>query len=628
MLSPVPQPTGMPTGRPVASAAAGVTSPATSSGPSTAGSRSRRGRRRRQHVVAVGVSAAIEPAGAGGVAAVGHGRAAEPLGEEVVRQPHAPRRRARSRARSRRSHCPLGDRVGGDRDRADRARPPLRAAAPRRAPRRPRRCACRSRAWRGGAGDRPVEHARGRAAGRRPRSPRRRPRDPSRAARRRAPATSSRGRSRARRRRRRRRAPRARWRPPRRPPYPRRAPSWPASRSRRPRPAHPAIPATSLTRPRRALVCSTAHTNVRPRGGSREWTTTPTRRGPSTASCSASGPWATGPRPVRTCHARAPRARRVRPPPRPTWARRASASTTTTSCRGRDAAGARPHPAALPQALDETGLMVTMATTNLFCHPAFKDGAFTSNDPDVRRFAIRQDDARRSTSAPSSARSIYVFWGGREGVETDAAKPPCDALERYREAINFLCGTSRDQGYDMRFALEPKPNEPRGDLFLPTVGHALHFIETLEHPEMVGVNPEVAHETMAGLSFTHARGPGALGRQALPHRPQRASRSGATTRTSASARRTSGRLLPRAPARGHPATTARGTSTRTPTAPRTPTGVWDFAAGCMRTYLILSRGPRSSRASPADPPRRSPRPACPTSPSRRPARTTATTPAP
>ncbi|MEA2400618.1 MAG: xylose isomerase, partial [Thermoleophilaceae bacterium] len=157
------------------------------------------------------------------------------------------------------------------------------------------------------------------------------------------------------------------------------------------------------------------------------------------------------------------------------------------------------------KALDETGMKVSMATTNLFTHPVFKDGAFTANDREVRRYALqkvmRSIDVGAELGAP-----IYVFWGGREGVEADAAKPARDALERYREAIDFLCGYVRDRGYDMRFALEPKPNEPRGDLFLPTVGHALAFIGELEWPDMVGLNPEFAHETMSGLSFHHAVG--------------------------------------------------------------------------------------------------------------------------
>jgi len=152
------------------------------------------------------------------------------------------------------------------------------------------------------------------------------------------------------------------------------------------------------------------------------------------------------------------------------------------------------------QALADSGVIVSMATTNLFWHPVFKDGAFTSNDRAVRRLAIAKT-MRGIDLAAELGSPIYVFWGGREGVEAFAAKEPHDALDRYREAMNFLTGYVKDQGYDMRFALEPKPNEPRGDTFLPTVGHMLAFIESLDDAAMVGVNPETAHETMAGLSF-------------------------------------------------------------------------------------------------------------------------------
>jgi xylose isomerase len=156
-------------------------------------------------------------------------------------------------------------------------------------------------------------------------------------------------------------------------------------------------------------------------------------------------------------------------------------------------------------ALSERGLGVGMATTNLFAHPAFKDGAFTSNDRGVRRAAIGKAMLSIDLGAELNA-EVYVFWGGREGTEVGVAKDPRDALERYREAINVLADYTVSQGYDLRFAMEPKPNEPRGDAFLPTVGHALHFISMLDRPDMVGVNPEVAHETMAGLSFMHAVG--------------------------------------------------------------------------------------------------------------------------
>jgi xylose isomerase len=151
-------------------------------------------------------------------------------------------------------------------------------------------------------------------------------------------------------------------------------------------------------------------------------------------------------------------------------------------------------------ALDATGLKVPMATTNLFTHPVFKDGAFTANDPDVRRYAIAKTLDAIDLGVELGAQ-VYVLWGGREGVEADAAKDPRVALDRYAEALNVLCAYVRDRGYQLRFALEPKPNEPRGHLYLPTVGHALAFIERLEWPEMVGINPEFAHETMSGLSF-------------------------------------------------------------------------------------------------------------------------------
>jgi xylose isomerase len=153
--------------------------------------------------------------------------------------------------------------------------------------------------------------------------------------------------------------------------------------------------------------------------------------------------------------------------------------------------------------LAETGLQVPMATTNLFGDPAFKDGAFTSTDPRVRAYALSKTMRGIDLAVEFGAR-VYVFWGGREGVETDASKSALDSLERYRDALNFLCEYVRDQKYDLLFALEAKPNEPRHDLYLPTTGAMLAFIETLYHPEMVGVNPEVAHEHMSGLNFMHA----------------------------------------------------------------------------------------------------------------------------
>jgi xylose isomerase len=152
------------------------------------------------------------------------------------------------------------------------------------------------------------------------------------------------------------------------------------------------------------------------------------------------------------------------------------------------------------KALADTGMATPMMTTNLFTHPVFKDGAFTSNDRDIRRFALRKTMRNLDLAAQLGAKT-YVFWGGREGAESDAAKDIRSALERYREGVDLLAQYVVDRGYGIRFAIEPKPNEPRGDILLPTVGHALAFIASLEHHEMVGLNPEVGHEQMAGLNF-------------------------------------------------------------------------------------------------------------------------------
>jgi xylose isomerase len=153
-------------------------------------------------------------------------------------------------------------------------------------------------------------------------------------------------------------------------------------------------------------------------------------------------------------------------------------------------------------ALSNTGLLVPMATTNLFTDPVFKDGAFTANNPKVRAYALQKTMNAIDLGVELGAK-IYVFWGGREGTETDAGKDPLTAIKRSREAMNFLCNYVLDKKYDLKFALEAKPNEPRSDIYNATTGHMLGFIETLEHPEMVGVNPEVAHEHMAGLNFMH-----------------------------------------------------------------------------------------------------------------------------
>ena len=159
--------------------------------------------------------------------------------------------------------------------------------------------------------------------------------------------------------------------------------------------------------------------------------------------------------------------------------------------------------AAFKKALEETGLAAPMATTNLFADPVFRDGAFTSNDARVRAYALQKTMRAMDLGAEVGAKT-YVFWGGREGTETDVSKDPIEAMKRFREALDFLCEYNVDQGYGMRFALEAKPNEPRADLYFPTTGAMLAFINTLDHSDMVGVNPEVAHEHMAGLNFMHA----------------------------------------------------------------------------------------------------------------------------
>lgn len=156
----------------------------------------------------------------------------------------------------------------------------------------------------------------------------------------------------------------------------------------------------------------------------------------------------------------------------------------------------------LKQALEATGLVIPMVTTNLFSHPVFKDGGFTSNDRAVRRFAIRKVLKNIDLAAELGAET-FVMWGGREGSEYDLAKDIRGALARYREAVNLLAEYVTDQGYNLRFAIEPKPNEPRGDILLPTLGHAIAFINTLDKPDLFGVNPETGHEQMAGLNFTH-----------------------------------------------------------------------------------------------------------------------------
>ena len=236
-------------------------------------------------------------------------------------------------------------------------------------------------------------------------------------------------------------------------------------------------------------------------------------------------------------------------------------------------------------ALTATGLRVPMATTNLFSDPAFRDGAFTSHDPRVRAYALQKTMAAIDLGAELGA-TTYVCWGGREGVETNAAKDPRAALVWYRDAVNFLCEYVRAKRYDMRFALEAKPNEPRGDIFLPTTGHMLAFIYTLDHPDMVGLNPEVAHEQMAGLDFSHAVAQ-ALEAGKLFHidlNAQKAGRFDQDLRFGSDDLKGAFFLVKlledaRWPGMRHFDSHAYRTEDEE--------GVWDFAYGSMRTYLIL-----------------------------------------
>ena len=241
------------------------------------------------------------------------------------------------------------------------------------------------------------------------------------------------------------------------------------------------------------------------------------------------------------------------------------------------------------QALDDTGMKVPMATTNLFYDPVFKDGAFTSSDPRVRLYALQKTMRSMDLGAELGAK-IYVFWGGREGAEVDAAKDPRDTLKWNREALNFLCGYSIDQGYDYKFALEAKPNEPRGDIYLPTTGAMLGFIATLEHPEMVGVNPEVGHEQMSGLNFYHVVAQ-AIEAGKLFHidlNDQKGPRFDQDLRFGSESIKNLFflvRLLEESyqGPRHFDAHAYRSEDQE---------GVWDFAAGCMRNYLILKEKAR------------------------------------
>ncbi len=247
-------------------------------------------------------------------------------------------------------------------------------------------------------------------------------------------------------------------------------------------------------------------------------------------------------------------------------------------------------------ALDDTGMKVPMATTNLFSLPIFKEGAFTANDPAVRRIAVAKTFDSIDLGAELGA-EVYVMWGGREGMECESAKDVRTALDRYAEAVDLCCAYINERGYDLRVALEPKPNEPRGDMFLPTVGHALAFINELTWPDMVGLNPEFAHETMSGLNFTHAVAQ-TLWHGKLFHIDLNAQRIGKYDqdfRFGSEGIRDAFhlvRLLEDAQWGGMRHFDAHAYRTES------ADGVWDFAAGCMRTYLILAEKAARFRTDP------------------------------
>lgn len=237
------------------------------------------------------------------------------------------------------------------------------------------------------------------------------------------------------------------------------------------------------------------------------------------------------------------------------------------------------------KALDYTGMKVPMATTNLFYDPIFKDGAFTSSDAKVRAYAL-QKTMRSMDLGYELGAEVYVFWGGREGSEVDGAKNPLDAMKWMRECMNFLLGYNKDNGYNFKFALEAKPNEPRGDIYLPTTGAMLAFIETLDDPSMVGVNPEVAHETMAGLNFVHAVAQ-ALAMGKLFHvdlNGQRIGRYDQDFRFGQEDLKGAFFLVKLLEDSGYAGSRHFDAH---PLRTEGEQGVWDFAAGCMRTYLIL-----------------------------------------
>ena len=256
----------------------------------------------------------------------------------------------------------------------------------------------------------------------------------------------------------------------------------------------------------------------------------------------------------------------------------------------------------LKGALKDTGLIIPMMTTNLFSAPVFKDGSFTSNDRAVRRFAIRKVIRQLDLAAELGAKT-FVMWGGREGAEYDSAKDIQQALARYKEAVDLLGQYVVDKGYDIRFAIEPKPNEPRGDILLPTVGHAIAFIGSLERPEMVGLNPEVGHEQMAGLNFqagiAQALYHGKLfhidlnGQRGIKYDQDLVFGHGDLHNAFALVD-----LLEHGGPNGGQAYTGPLHFDYKPSRTEDETGVWESAAANMRTYLLLKERAAAFRADP------------------------------
>jgi xylose isomerase len=252
------------------------------------------------------------------------------------------------------------------------------------------------------------------------------------------------------------------------------------------------------------------------------------------------------------------------------------------------------------KALADTGLVVEMVTTNTFSDPVFKEGAITANNREVRRYALAKV-LRNIDLAASLGAQTFVMWGGREGAEHGGSKNVPAAMDRFRDALNLVCGYVKDQGYDMRFALEPKPNEPRGDILLPTIGHAIALISELDHPEMVGLNPEVGHEEMAGLNFAHGISQ-ALWHDKLFHidlNGQHGPRFDQDLRFGAGNLRGAFWTVD--------AMLGAGTSKRydgyvhfdyKPPRAEAMDGVWESARACMRNYLILREKVRAFRADP------------------------------